>query len=106
MTLTIDVTQDNIDMGDPRCRTCPIALAINPLLAEGHSTRVIGLCGSIPAIVSLWIKAQVRYKTKLPDSCGYFIDKFDQGHSVKPFRFEVNIPSKFLRITDATTNTE
>lgn len=71
--MKIEVTQEHIDKGTPcTASDCPVALAI------GHNCRVY--------IHSVTING---LKYSIPENVTDFIDRFDAGHSVQPFTFEL-----------------
>jgi len=81
--LQIDVTQDDIDFGEPHkpC-DCPIALAIDRQWP-----------GSLPYVnadgISLTIDG-VEYDYYMPDIAVSFMDAFDDGDPVRPFSFTID----------------
>jgi hypothetical protein len=76
----IDVTQQDIAMGEPKkCGRCPIALAIK---------RVV----SGPVLVfdeSVWANGG---QADLPTTAKDFVTAFDFGNPVHPFSFDLDIP--------------
>jgi len=80
--LTIQVTQEHIDAGEPKSAgNCPVALA---LLEICYDPRVYpgGSMSIRYAGVLRWPISKVVSK---------FIDRFDRGETVEPFTFRVGI---------------
>jgi hypothetical protein len=78
--MLINVTQDDIDKGEP-CRAfcCPIALAIE------RQTK------ALPESVVVYRQITIGSKFIMdsPPEVLNFIDKFDDGKNVEPFSFEL-----------------
>jgi hypothetical protein len=80
MTYVINVTQEDIDEGKPVvCNECPVALAIARAL-PGCEIHVLG---------TIVIVNGMYYQ--LPDECLDFVTRFDDGKSVSPFSFTLEI---------------
>lgn len=87
--LKFEVTQEDIDRGRPRdCAACPGARCIartlypyNLPISTWHVSR---------EWVTGWYEVQlVAYRT--PVALSEFIDKYDDGISVEPFTFEMEV---------------
>jgi hypothetical protein len=97
---TISVTQDDIEHGERGdCRGCPIARAVNRMLATGYFARVRDE-------ISIWTEGGGRFVRglDLPDAAREFIALFDSNNGdpddtpVKPFTFEIpDIPAEYLK---------
>lgn len=90
LTETIDVTQDDIDNGERiLCRRCPIARACN---RKGFGP--VAVCdGAIykddgKGIFDLKSAVVIA---NLPEEASRFYREFDQGKTVKPFSFQIQI---------------
>ena len=81
-TLTVEVTQADIDVGKPEnCRLCPVALALK---------RATGM--------DWWVDTKFFAKQtfrndfiKTPTRVAAFIRRFDRTHHGKPFHFRLEI---------------
>lgn len=87
---TVNVTAEDIREGgrvDAFC--CPVALALRRAVPP-HVERV-GVTG---AYAALWTPDCGHRTTDvlLPDAARAFIDRYDDGHDVEPFTFEIEIP--------------
>lgn len=83
-TLTVDVTQDDIDNGEPvNGNHCAVALAL--IRATGDPYVSCGI-----ATASWYVGGDVKYVC-LPTKATDFIDAFDEGEPVEPFSFEVEV---------------
>ena len=92
MRVTISVTNRDIERGcRSECCSCPIALAINRRLKEQYNAHVNR------TFLRLFKKHAVNWGTVLPIRVMTFVDQFDDCKAVKPFRFQVDIPKKYLR---------
>jgi hypothetical protein len=83
-TVTIDVTQEDIDSGEPlSCNSCPIALA-----AERAGFADVSVGGY------LWFVNTdgLRLRASIPPVALEFIGDFDNEETVVPFSFSVEIP--------------
>jgi hypothetical protein len=78
--LTIDVTQEDIERGYIVCRDCPIELAV----MRADKTINFVKAGKLGLIMKNNCYA-------LPSIALEFIEKFDNGHKVEPFSFEIII---------------
>lgn len=82
--MKIEVTQDLIDRGvQGDCEACPIALAI--LLATGAREVDIGYDG-----VCIGGKRRVE-PGAVPDAAWQWMNAFDDGRSVEPFSFDLDL---------------
>lgn len=80
-SITVSVTQENIDKGVARaCTFCPIALALRDL-GDRYSYIVNGR--------SLYNIHHERV-AYLPLEASWFVQDFDAGRHVDPFTFEVS----------------
>lgn len=91
MKITINVTAKDILHGKwADCTSCPVALAIRRRLKDHYYFKVNSMGLDIGPLY-------IRFEDKV---CS-FIYNFDFGGSfddkVKPFKFELNIPSRFLK---------
>jgi hypothetical protein len=83
----VNVTQKHIDIGVPKdCKYCPIAFALRDLGFKHFDVGVI----SINIFESAY--GDVK-RINLPKNVGSFIQDFDAGREVKPFEFELDIPT-------------
>lgn len=86
--MKIEVTQDDINNGCiHRIKQCPVALAINRVLAEGCQAFVYGAVISIQTSNGLEI-----FSTLTPAIARNFIKIFDKSEDVSPFTFDLDIP--------------
>ena len=90
---TIEVTQKDIDDGEKGlCACCPVALAINRELSRPAYASVkfdtVLIKNADTGKVITWIL--------MPAKVNKFVYDFDSGVEVKPFTFELDIPSKYL----------
>lgn len=77
--MKIEVTQKHIDEAGSDCNSCPVALAVKEAVKHdaveaGQFTITIG---------------SLSHET--PSRVTRFMDKYDNGESVKPFTFELPI---------------
>ena len=84
-TVTIDVTQDDIDQGKrENCTLCPIALAAQRVF-PGKSIHV--------SVFNLWVDnspaAEDGRGYPLPEVACKFLQDFDHGRPVQPFKFGI-----------------
>lgn len=91
MNVTIEVTQDDIDKGEPGnpC-ACPIWWALHrafPALPMFVGTAVIRCdhAGSHAPVFA-----------RLPQSARDFIARLDTAHSVEPFSFDLDVPDDLM----------
>lgn len=81
--ITVSVTEQDIILGVRRnCSSCPVALAIKRKL--GH-----GCVDVLPFVV--WIGWCPSYATRLPIEATKALDDFDNGETIKPFSFELEV---------------
>lgn len=84
--MEISVTKEDIKKGNQgHCRDCPIALAASrafgvDVLVRSRYVAVDAVPGGRNAIYSL------------PENARNFINNFDNGRPVRPFRFELGEP--------------
>lgn len=83
MIIDIEVTGDDIEKGYPRiCTSCPVARAI---------TRVLKLKWSDVVRVG-WTQISINGKHyNVTEQFGIWIRNFDNGRSVEPFTFQLEI---------------
>ncbi len=80
-TLKINVTQEDIDRGEPsRPSGCPIAIALRRLIP-----------GVIVGTIGIYDASYDKLTRGTPRRAAEFIRRFDLGQSVKPFRFQVTL---------------
>lgn len=80
MSITIDVTQDDIGDGTAgECTRCPIAIAACRALAD--------FCMVDAFTISIF-RSGASYP--VPPEAWKFMEAFDAGLPIKPFRFEVS----------------
>lgn len=85
--MKVTVTQDHINRGTrEKCRSCPIALAINDV--PNFSGAFVGT--ELASFMHRYGGAQIK---SLPNSAKIFISQFDQGAHVEPFEFELDFTS-------------
>lgn len=81
-TITVDVTQQDIDCGYPSSGlTCPVALALKRI----RPSEAGWVCAGP---LELHIGGQ---KWETPDEVFQFMDNFDKGKAVKPFSFTLEV---------------
>ena len=84
MKVLIQVTQDDIDKGEPECVSiCPIALAVER--AVGPCDELFVTTGSIR-----YRQENVVWVAQMNDDGYAFIKRFDTNLIVEPFEFEAN----------------
>lgn len=93
----INVTKNRIKTGTRKaCKKCPIALAITARLKKKYFAVVqpmsIRIRDRRDFSECSWVHSEYTPAVALG-----FIEKFDNGKKVKPFRFSLEIPVKFLR---------
>lgn len=95
---TITILPADIAKGLKRsCTACPIARAINRVLAPDWRVTVgTPNCGIAHREVNM---AEVFTIKRLPKTAQMFIKSFDSGigRNSKPISFKLNIPIKYLR---------
>lgn len=80
--MLIEVTQDDIDKGKVgSCKECPVALAVNRVIAPGYCT--VGTSG-------IWTYSNPGRIYSTPGVVVRFIKHFDRTREGKPFTFELN----------------
>ena len=94
MLTTIRVTQKHIEQGQRCvCSECPIALAILDTLLDTFYCKV--------KATDIRIKSHgtglVEYVAPLPPEASLFVFYYDQGETVVPFSFHLDIPDKYLK---------
>jgi hypothetical protein len=97
--MQINVTEKHIENGKKRnCQFCPIALAIGEHLEEGFECHVSRYTLKIyPASNQDLDSDFCLTEVNLPQECSTFIGLFDNYDPVKPFTFEANIPTQYLK---------
>src|SRR5690554_2548277 len=89
----IEVKQEHIDEGtEQSCFSCPIALAIADLLKEDFYARVFSLIE-----IRRERNHEILYSDKASSEMNEFMNMFDRGYPVKPFSFELDIPTELLK---------
>jgi hypothetical protein len=92
-TVTISVTQDDIDSGermDPA--RCPVALAVTRILKDGYRAGV-GLC-TVGILDNRHDQVDI---STLSQAVSDFISDFDAGVPVEPFTFTIEISEEYAR---------
>jgi hypothetical protein len=90
--ITISVLPLDIKRGKKtHCNKCPVARAIKRHLKRGAATEVC-----YTSFYLNWGEEVEMYL--LPQKAMNFIRGFDDKRKVKPFKFQVNIDEKFLKI--------
>lgn len=85
MKYQVQVTQKHIEKGARNnSGKCPIALALRSIGA----TRV-GVGG---ALCRFRIEGAKHELVRLPKKARDFVENFDDGNPVRPFRFTINVP--------------
>jgi hypothetical protein len=90
-TVTVKVTQEDIDKGDPDvyCRS-PIALAINK---AGVSFNDID-----PENIEIYgANRAADINIALPASAGHLMSHFSVGEEISPFEFTIEVPTRYVR---------
>lgn len=83
-TVTIEVTKEDIEKGIKHdARSCPINLAMR--------RRVYAKMDVHKGYVNMESLTGRYYQAVLPETAVEFIQKFDSGVEVKPFRFQLKI---------------
>jgi hypothetical protein len=87
-TITVSVTKRDISRGR-RCSssTCPVAWALNRRTAKKWDVA----CGRC------LLFATAHWSAPMPEVVKDFVDAFDNGKPVKPFRFRLDVPARFLK---------
>ncbi len=95
MKITIKVTKSDIKNGIKRdCDTCPIALAITRVLSPKYIIEIE------PDQVNIYKHGTILMDCgdyPLPKIAKAFILKFDRGHHVNPFSFNLNVKKCFVK---------
>jgi hypothetical protein len=92
----VKVTQTMINEGRVRSgENCPIALAILTVVAE----EVYIIVRSTTTFISSTLAGTSRGVLENPPEVFEFINNFDDGHTVEPFEFSLDIPQEFLKQT-------
>ena len=113
MKTTINVTQHDINTGiQSRCKECPVALAVNRVLAEGYHCQVgdqyidtmalndrLAASQHTPKVVAAFIYAFDKFGAKGKQLEITEVDGVLAGRAVDihPFSFDLDIPLQFLR---------
>ena len=92
----IEVTQDCIDIGRRgNCVNCPVALAIRPHInLTEYYIKVSYTEMGIYDYNNYYVAAA---RLPLPTEAKQFIADYDANLIVKPFSFDIEIPSRFLK---------
>lgn len=101
--VTVEVTQDDIDLGEAKeCQCCPVGLALRRVV---NRQTYVAVRGATVEFVLVFTTLGARIKT--PHSVRRFTTVFDGWpdpdadvqclpYTPKPFKFELDIPDKFL----------
>lgn len=93
MPTTINVTRKDIADGvRSDCQKCPISKAINRVLNSGFKAEVFLFETEFYDANENKIDAVLN-----PDPAREFIVRFDNKDKLKPFSFEMEIPSEYLK---------
>jgi hypothetical protein len=93
MVFLVNVTQDHIDTGfRGRCRTCPIARAIQdvPKIAS------VSFCEVLENYDAHYIQTKRFENIILPKAVSAKINLYDRGYDMEPFSFVLEIPNAFF----------
>ena len=83
--LTISVTQEDINQGEPEVAwRCPIALAMDRAFGYGD-----GLGNGVQVIIPCYLLPDSVFPYKLPDRAVEFAQDFDELKDVAPFKFRI-----------------
>lgn len=102
--MLIEITQQRIDEGEQdSCTFCPIANAIADLI---DSDRFHVSVGAHKAYIRLRGEITSQGILELPYEAQKFIREFDVFKGAKPFSFQLDIPSMYLKTesNDASQN--
>lgn len=95
-TVTVVVTSAHISRGRPKdVAYCPVALAITELLRPG----VTALAGS--NFLELRLANSSHVIGYSSTAVRQWMDRFDSGLAVDPFRFDLDLPKNCMRHTSA-----
>lgn len=100
MTLvTINVTANDIKHGKRRdCRACPIARAVLRKVDHKKALRAAKPMFNTPASMGArYVHVGDHCCEDTPSLAVGFVSAFDDGYPVEPFKFQVSIPTKFLK---------
>lgn len=93
MITKIEVTRDHIKKGiRANGSSCPIAIALIPLLKASHYPVVYTGYVSF-TVPNRWHSINLN----MPGEATIFLNDFDKGLNVDPFTFELDIPDWILR---------
>lgn len=95
MKVTFEVKKVDIKNGEVYCRTCPIALALRRVVQSDIEVNVFSKDIDFFKLNSRGERAHyhtVANTLKIKN----FIRKFDHGDTVKPTKFQINIPEEYL----------
>ena len=86
LTFTVDVTEEDIAIGERRnCLFCPVARALRRV------PEIVSVVSAYPYAVAF--HTENRYHCFAPPTpVGEFIRDYDRGDPVKPFSFTLTIP--------------
>jgi hypothetical protein len=80
--MRIEVRQEHIDKGErDRCTSCPVALALNDAGFKGA------------AVTFAMLNLSFYLTVPTPPKAAEWITQFDNGDTVAPFDFELEMPS-------------
>lgn len=86
--MQIKVTKEHIKNGTKLdCNYCPVALAIKEQIED---TSCVEVCDGMSHIISFF-KGDDPLEFTAPDKVYEFVEHFDLGEAVKPFKFELPI---------------
>jgi hypothetical protein len=92
-TLTISVTDEDIQYGERlNCEDCPVARAALRELNAHHGSTLVEVG---PHMLTYWIaeyNGAVGIEIHLPDEVGDRISAYDNGGTMEPFAFAVDVP--------------
>lgn len=84
MTITIDVTAEDIEQGDSKCASCPVARALQRATGDDWTAHHDGLARRMPPDGR-------RESFLAPPELLRFIQKFDRGRNVQPTSFTFDL---------------
>lgn len=102
MLTKIKVTQSLIDAGDREsCTRCPVAMAI------AEATNVIPYVDLTGAYLYMSVNPKRDIHLNFPKEVTSKINLYDLTGKMKPFEFDLDIPTMFLKeLTDATNQAQ
>lgn len=90
--MKISVTNSDIRNGSSVSTGCPVARAVNKVLAEGSMTAAYASCIHI-----FRPSGGASHAMDVPKKVGQFVRDFDNGNKPKPFSFCIRIPQRLLK---------